>query len=169
MLNPTKIIKKAKTSSRYLWLLNYGLSNKVPFNKPHGFKILEVGDHHVTTFLPYKKANFNHIKGLHACALATLSEFTTGLALLQKLNAKKYRIIMRNLNMTYHYQGKTGATATFEATDEWIEKNILKALEYEDTTSVVCEIKSFDANNNHLATGLIEWQVKEWKKVRTKV
>lgn len=169
MLNPTKIIKKAKSSPKYLWLLNFGLARNIPFNKPHGFKILEIGDDHITTFLPFKKANLNHIKGLHACALATLSEFTTGLTLIQKLNAKKYRIILKNLNLTYHYQGKSGATATFEANEEWIDRYILDPLKYEDSVTVMCQVNSYDTNNNHLCTGMVEWQIKEWKKVRTKV
>ncbi|MCK5104546.1 MAG: DUF4442 domain-containing protein, partial [Cyclobacteriaceae bacterium] len=72
----TKIVKKAQGSSIYLKILNIGLNRMVPFNKPHGFKVVEIGDYHLKTMVPYKKSNFNHIKGIHACALATLSEFT---------------------------------------------------------------------------------------------
>ena len=169
MFNLTRLLKKASKSPTYLKLLNFGLARKIPFNKPHGFKILEVGEDHITTYIPYKKTNFNHIQGLHACALATLSEFTTGLSLLRKLNAKKYRLIMKNMRMEYYYQGKTGATATFTISQEEVETKVLEILNTEETASIVCDISTYDANNNHICTGFIEWQVKDWKKVKTKV
>ena len=150
-------------------VLNFGLNRNVPFNKPHGFKVLEIGDDHLTVYVPYKKANFNHIKGMHACALATLSEFTTGLSLLRKLNAKKYRIILKSLRMEYYYQGKTGVTATYTIDDSWIEEKIIHPLKTEDAVTVMLEIESHDTKNNHISTGFIEWQVKDWQKVRTKL
>ena len=58
-MNITKIVEKAKKSGFYLKALNIGLNRMVPFNKPHGFKIIEIGDHHLKTMVPYKKANFN--------------------------------------------------------------------------------------------------------------
>ena len=82
MLNRDKLIKKAQHSRFYRGVLNRMLDRLIPFNKPHGFKVLAISDHEVTTLIPYKKKNFNHIRGLHATALATLSEFTTGLMLL---------------------------------------------------------------------------------------
>jgi acyl-coenzyme A thioesterase PaaI-like protein len=150
-------------------VLNFGLNRKIPFNKPHGFKILEVGEDHLTTYLPFKKANHNHIRGMHACALATLSEFTTGLSLLRKLNAQKYRIILKSLKMEYYYQGKSGVTANCAIDDAWLEEKILSPLKDNDSTTVMMEIECHDAKSNHISTGFIEWQVKDWEKVRTKV
>jgi len=169
MLNLTTLLNKAKKSPTVLKLLNYGLARKIPFNKPHSFKILEVGEDYLTIFLPYKKANLNHIKGLHACALATLSEFTTGLTLLRTLNVKKYRIILKTLKMEYYYQGKSGATATFSLPEDWVEKRIKEPLELQDATTVMLEVKTHDTKSNHLCTGFIEWQIKSWSKVKTKV
>jgi len=164
-----RLVEKAKTSPIYLRILNIGIKWTVPFNKPHAFAILEVGDHHLKTKVPYKKANFNHIKGIHACALATLSEFTTGFLLLAKLDPKKYRLIMQKLEMEYHYQAKMDAFAYFSLTNEWLQANIIRPLETEEKVTVVCEVKIFDAENNHLSTGHITWQIKSWEKVRTKV
>jgi len=150
-------------------MLNSGLNRKVPFNKPHGFKILESGDDHITIYLPYKKANLNHIKGVHACALATLSEFTTGLSLIRKLDDKKYRIILKSLRMEYYYQGKTGITATYTLDDDWLKEMIINPLKEEESVTVMLEVESHDTKSNHICTGFIEWQVKDWKKVRTKI
>src|SRR5690606_830190 len=89
MLNLPSAVQKAKTSSFYRRLLNVALDRMIPFNKPHRFRIVEIADDRITTVIPYRKRNLNHIKGLHACALATLSEFTTGFLLLSQLDSGK--------------------------------------------------------------------------------
>lgn len=169
MFDPAKIVEKAKTSSLYLKILNWSLNRMIPFNRPHDFTITEIGDYHLKTRIPYKKKNFNHIRGLHACALATISEFTTGFLLITKLDSKKYRLIMQRLEMDYHYQGKTDSFAHFELSESWFEKNVYQPLSSSDATVVVCEVKINDAKGNHLTTGRVHWQVKDWSKVKTKV
>jgi acyl-coenzyme A thioesterase PaaI-like protein len=164
----TKFIERAKHSKFSLWLLNAGLARMIPFNKPHGFKILQIGDFDIKILLPYRRSNLNHISGLHACALATVSEFATGLLLISKLGFDKYRIIMQRLEMDYHYQGKMDATAHFSIPELWIQENIYGPLETNPSVNVVCEIKIFDSQNNHLTTGNVHWQIKEWKRVKTK-
>lgn len=168
-MNINDIVKKAEHSSFYLWLLNAGLNRMIPFNKPHGFKIVEISEGHVKTYVPYKRRNFNHIKGIHACAMATLSEFTTGLVMINKLNAKKYRIIMQKLEMEYHYQAKMAATATFSIDDNWVKREIEEPLASNDSVVINCEVKLHDVKGNHLSTGNIYWQIKPWDKVKTKL
>lgn len=102
-------------------------------------------------------------------ALGTLSEYTTGLALLRQLDAKRYRLIMKSIRMEYYYQGKTAITASFRFSAEDAKSKIMAPLENNDSTIVMCDISCYDAGNNHISTGYIEWQVKDWKKVRTKV
>ena len=168
MLDPQSIIEKAKTSAFYLRVLNFSLKRMIPFNKPHGFKVVEITDSKLKALIPYKKYNFNHIRGLHACALATISEFTTGFLLISRLDATKYRLIMQKLEMNYHYQGQMDAFATFELSDQWLETNIYQPLISSESTVVNCEIKIHDAAGNHLTTGNVYWQIKDWKKVKTK-
>ena len=169
MIDPAKIIEKAKRSSFYLKVLNWSLNGMIPFNKPHGYKVINISDHSLKTFIPYRKRNFNHIRGLHACALATLSEFTTGFFLVSRLDAKKYRLIMQRLEMEYHYQGKMDATAEFFASEEWLSENIYHPLKTMDAVIVPCEVKIHDVKGNHLTTGRVFWQIKNWSKVKTKV
>jgi acyl-coenzyme A thioesterase PaaI-like protein len=169
MIDSAKIIEKAKHSSIYLRLLNWSINRMIPFNKPHGFKITGIDDYHLKTSIPYKNKNLNHIRGLHACALATISEFTTGFLLVSRLDAKKFRLIMQRLEMEYHYQGKMDATAEFSASPEWFEENIYEPLKKQDAVVVPCEVKIHDAQGNHLTTGRVFWQIKNWSKVRTKV
>ncbi len=100
-MNPTKYIEKASQSAFYLWLLNMGLQRAVPFNKPHRFRIQKIEKGKVEIKLPFIRKNQNHIKGLHACSMATLAEYSTGLTLLSCLDPKKYRLIMQKIEMEY--------------------------------------------------------------------
>jgi len=168
-MNITKIVQKAKNSGFYRKILNSGLNRLVPFNKPHGFKVVDIGDHHLKTMVPYKKANLNHIKGIHACALATLSEFTTGFLLLTRLDPNKYRLIMQNLNMEYHYQAKMDTFGTFFISEEWLDELIYRPLESTEKVVVDCEVNIHDKEGNHISTGIVKWQIKSWDQVKTKV
>jgi acyl-coenzyme A thioesterase PaaI-like protein len=164
-----KLFIQAKDSSFYRTLLNWMMNRMIPFNKPHSFEIVDIGEDHLKVKLPYKKRNLNHIKGIHACALATVSEYTSGLMLITKLDPKKYRLIMQRLEMDYHYQGKTHAYATFSVTKDWLNEKVFNALKNNDAVVAVCEVMIHDVNGNHLTTGKVYWQIKDWEKVKTKV
>jgi acyl-coenzyme A thioesterase PaaI-like protein len=168
-MNFEKYIANAKASSFGLWKLNFGLGFMIPFNKPHRIKIKTIEDDKVTTIIPYRKKNFNHIKGIHACGMATAAEFASGFLLLTKLGAKKYRLIMQSLEMEYLYQAKTDIVAEFELSSSWLNENVIGPLEKEDVVMVKCEIKLYDTNRNHVATGFTNWQIKDWAKVKTKL
>lgn len=169
MLEPAQLLEKAKTSRFYRWVLNKVLDRIIPFNQPHGFKILEVGDNYIKTFLPYKRKNKNHIGGLHACALATLSEFTTGALLLTELNPKKYRLILKTLEVNYHYQGKMDAFANFTISPEALQEQVFLPLKTVDSVILPCEISIQDQKGNELTTAKVYWQIKEWSKVKTRI
>ncbi|MBA4146221.1 MAG: DUF4442 domain-containing protein, partial [Cytophaga sp.] len=46
-MNVFSLVQKAKSSGFYLWLLNLAFERMVPFNRPHGFRIAEIGDYHL--------------------------------------------------------------------------------------------------------------------------
>ena len=169
MFNPDVLINKAQRSRFYKWVLNLALNRLIPFNKPHGFKVLEISKQEVKTFIPYKRRNFNHIRGLHATALATLSEFTTGLMLLNVLGTKNYRIILQRLDIEYHYQGKMDAIANFKVTEQWLDENIYQPLTHQDSVTALCSVMIHDIQGNQLTKGTVYWQIKPWEKVKTKV
>jgi hypothetical protein len=168
MFEPAKIIEKAKHSAFWRWVLNQSLYRTVPFNSPHKFQVTEIGDNILRALIPYRRSNFNHIRGLHACALATISEFATGFLLLSRLDMKKYRLIMKRIEMEYHYQGKMDAFAEFRTSDDWFQTEIIKPLLTAEAVVVPCEIKIHDIKGNHLTTGRVFWQIKDWSRVRTK-
>lgn len=168
MLNQNDILHRARTSSFWRAVLNWSLNRMIPFNKPHGFTIREIEDYRIKVLIPYKRRNFNHIKGLHACAMATVSEFTTGFLLVSRLDPRKYRLIMKQLQMEYHYQGKMDAYAGFSISEEWLKENVYSPLTGRDAVEVNCIVKIHDVKGNHLSTGTICWQIKDWSKVKTK-
>jgi len=169
MLNLAKLFERAKSSSFYLWLLNFGLNRKIPFNRPHGFRIVELTNDAIVSKLSFKTRNLNHIHSLHACALATVSEFSTGVFLLSKLDPLKYRLILKELRMEYHFQGKSDSLCHFGLTNTEIEEKIIIPLKSNDSVEITCNPKTFDVQGNHLSTGWVTWQIKDWSKVKTKV
>lgn len=169
MFDPNEVLRKAKHSSLYMRILNWSLDRMIPFNKPHRFRIIAIDDYSIQVRIPYRTRNFNHIRGLHACALATISEFTTGFLLVSRLDQKKYRLIMRRLEMEYHYQGKMDAVASFSFSPEWLQEKIMVPLQSQDAVEVICEVKIHDTAGNHLTTGHVYWQIKDWSRVKTRV
>jgi acyl-coenzyme A thioesterase PaaI-like protein len=168
MLNPAKLIEKAKTSSFYMWVLNRAFSRMVPFNRPHGFRIMEIGDYHIRTKLPYKTLNLNHLKGLHACALATLTEVTCGFIFVTRLDPLQFRIILKKLEVNYLYQGKTDAFGEFRISEEWMNLHVLQPLKSSESVEVIAEVNIVDVKGNQLTNGKAHWQIKDWSKVKTK-
>lgn len=164
-----QMLQKASRSSFYMKLLNMGLWKKIPFNKPHGFRITRILEHGFEITMPYKRNNLNHIKGLHACGLATLSEYVAGITLLRKIGATEYRLIMESLQMKYFYQAKMDVSVQFELDDAWVEEQVKKPLQTQDAVMVDLNVQVYDAQNNHICTGTTRWQVKRWDKVRTNV
>ena len=168
-MNLQTLVEKAGTRSWYRWLLSYQLNHIVPFNAPHSFTIKSVSPSELCVMLPYKKRNLNHVKGIHACALATLAEATSGFLLVINLKPKKYRIILQKLEMEYHYQAKSRVQAHFRLDENWYQSQIQKPLEAEGKVTVLVQLPIHDADGHHVATGTVHWQIKDWKMVRTKL
>ena len=163
-----KIIQNAENSSFGLWWLNFILARLIPFNKPHSIKVIKISKSEIRTSIPYKKRNLNHIKGIHACGLATTAEFASGLLLLYNLGFKEYRLIMKSLHVDYQYQAKLDSTAIFKLSTNELDENILKPLLNDGVVEKVCEIKVVDKEGNLLCVAKTVWQIKSWEKVKTK-
>jgi acyl-coenzyme A thioesterase PaaI-like protein len=161
------LIKKASDYPFYKWLLNRIMAFTVPFNGPHKFKILEISPGKSKILLPYRRSNLNHVKGIHACALATLCEYTIGLTLVSKIGEKEFRIILKNLDLEYHYQAKMDVIASFELNDEMLSEQIILPMQKTDAVFCKFEVSIFDLANNHICTGHTNWQVKKWEKVKS--
>lgn len=164
----TRLIQQSATSKKHLWLLNRVMNHSVKFNKPHGFQVTRITSEYVQTFAPYHKKNFNHVRGIHACAIATAGELAAGLLLMYHFSPTDYRVILSNLQIDYHYQAKKNVTAT--ASIKIDEKNkIVDALGKNGKTiqTVMTEVQDDDQNN--IATVKSTWQIKPWENVQTRV
>lgn len=167
-MNIPALLSKARTSSLSRWWLNLMLPWAIPFNRPHGFKVVPLPSGGITVRIPNWRINRNHINGIHACALATAAEMCSGLSLLEQLDPKKYRLIMRSLHVDYHYQAKQNAMASCNPLAADIEEKVVRPLQGQDAVDYTSTVMVNDGSGNHLATGTVTWQVKEWGKVRTK-
>jgi acyl-coenzyme A thioesterase PaaI-like protein len=160
---------KAETSGFWLLVLNRLLGRVIPFNRPHGFSLVEIGSDYIVASAPYKRGNFNHIKGIHACAIATVAEFSAGFLLLAKLDLKRYRLIMARIEVEYRYQAKQRIFSKCTALQEQIENTIIGPLRHQDQVTVDMVSEISDADGNDIARAVTTWQIKHWDQVRTRL
>lgn len=163
------LLANARGSGPRRWWLNFLLPWVIPFNRPHGFKVVPLKAGGISVRIPYWRINQNHIRGIHACCIATASEMCSGLSVLEQLDPKQYRLIMRSLHVQYHYQAKEAAVATCVPVASEIVERVVKPLVTQDAVDYTSTVETHDASGKHLATATVTWQVKPWEKVRTKV
>lgn len=163
------LLAGAKGSSFGIKKLNIVLQRMIPFNRPHRIRITSVTDDEIKTTMPYRRSNLNHLKGIHACGIATLAEYTSGIYLLQKAKSSGYRLIMKSIHVEYHYQAKSAVHASFGMDAQAFEENVNKPLAKEGVLLDDFIVKVHDSESNHIATATMEWQLKDWKKTKTKV
>lgn len=167
MIGP--LIDKAQKSAYHRWILNRVLWWKIPFNNPHRIEIIKVEEDAITMLLPYRRSNKNHINGMHACALATLCEYISGISLARVIDVKKYRFILQKLEITYKYQAKKQVTARLSIPERWINDEVIIPLQKTGTIVKELNIELFDNAGNLICIGNPVWQIKTWESVKTKI
>lgn len=160
---------RARDSKAWLSLLNMVLGRVIPFNRPHGFAIETIGEEFIRTRSRYRKSNFNHIRGIHACAIATIAEFSAGFLLLTKLDPARYRLIMSNLEVEYVYQAKEDIFSESRFNSERLEAEVVAPLEEQELVTVKMESRVFDTSGHDIALAHTTWQIKKWDTVKTQV
>ncbi len=164
-----KLIDKliANPTPLNLMALDKVLKVGIPFNAPHGFKILEMNAERVRISLPNRTLNHNHIGGIHACAMATVGEFCAGLSLLSCFGISKYRLIMSEMHVTYTFQGRVNLEGICSPT-QIDRESLQKALETEGKYVQTLVTKISDTNGKEVAVVTTTWQLKNWEQVKTK-
>lgn len=160
-----KYLKKYNQSRLLRYWVNWMLWQKIPFNRPHGIWLSYVEEDEVCFELPYKKANLNHIKTLHACALATLAEYTSGFMLFLKLG-KDYRLVMKSIGVEYHLRGTSKAFATYTLSNSEVETYIKSKLINNESIDFESIVEVKNEKSEILCTAKITWQIKAWEKVK---
>jgi acyl-coenzyme A thioesterase PaaI-like protein len=160
---------RARQSKGRLWRLNLLMWIGIPFNAPHRLSIAKLTLEQVQVRIPFRRSNKNHLGSLHACAMATAAEYSSGLVLLQHVSADEYRLIMTKIEVVYHAQGRTAATAHSELASETVKRHILDPLQGgEDAVMFASMAEVHDLQNRHLCTATVHWQIKRWDKVRAR-
>lgn len=164
-----KLLAGARRSRFRLWLLNLLLGRLIPFNRPHGVRIVSLGADQVQTSAPDRRRNHNHLGGIHACCIAAVAEFSSGLLVLSKLNPNRYRLIMARLEIDYHYQAKGTIIAITSLTGDELEQRMLVSTGRRDKEQATLSTEVFDPQKNLVATVRVTWQIKPWARVRTRI
>ena len=163
------LLSRARGSGFWLAVLNFLLGRIIPFNRPHGFDIVELGEERVRTRAAYRRVNHNHIRGIHACAIATVAEFSAGILLLSRLDPARFRLIMSRLEVDYVYQAKMAISAETVLGHDVLQAKVLAPLADQESCAIVMETVIDDAAGNRIATAHTTWQIKRWDRVRTRI
>jgi len=116
----------------------------------------------------YRRRNRNHIAGVHACAIATIGEFSAGVMLLSRLDPTRYRLIMSRLEVEYLYQAKQDIIAETQLEEAELKNEILDPLNEKSTIYKTIETLVTDTSGRKIARLKTKWQIKSWDKVQTK-
>lgn len=161
------ILERSETLPKVV--LNTIFAYAIPFNKPHSFRITELTGENSQVFIPYRRRNFNHVRGVHACALATGAEFASGLLLVKRLDAKKYRLLMKQLQVVYEKQARSDVIAHFSLSQEALHSKILQPLESQEAVEFEANVEVKTQEGEVVCRAAILWHIKSWDTVTTPV
>lgn len=158
-------ISRANKSGLHLWILNRLLLYVIPFNRPHGLKVLRVSPTCVDVSLPFLKKNRNHVGGLHACALATCAEYAAGLVLLYNFPPDRHRLLLKRLDITFEKQARMEVTARCTVTQNELEQ-LSNSIAEDGSAFVSLPVEVRNHNDEIVCRLKVDWQIKRWDMVR---
>jgi len=154
-----RMLVKSETSKFWLWMVNRLFWRVIPFNNSHRPTITSIKPDEAQTKMRLLNANKNHLGGMHACALATLAEYTCGLVYLRRFGAK-YRIIMRQICVEYHVQCRTDALGRYQLAPHELNQ-IAQALDKDGKAEFECTVNLIDEIGQKVCTARVTWQLKD--------
>ncbi len=161
----TNALHRAKAGKP--WRFSRIMQELIPFNRPHRISVLEISPSGCTVDLPHRRRNLNHLGTMHACALATAGEFVSGLNVIEAFELSEYRLIMSHLEVEYHRRPEGGCIAE-SSWSEGVLESLKTELNKEGVVAFSLTSKLTDSVNAHVATTTTKWQVKSWKKIKSK-
>jgi len=139
-----------------------------PFNAPLRARVLLWEPTICRVRVPDRRALHNHLRGTHACALATAGETAAGLLLLRTFPFSRYRLILKDLSITFERQARsTDLLAEADLPREAAE-SVRAGLEAGEAQLVPMETRLSEPGGARLAVVRTTWQVKAWSQVRTR-
>ena len=139
----------------------------IPFNQSHNFQYIELTDNKTLVKLPFIKANKNHLGGIHACAIATLGEYSAGLTLVKKYGNSKYRIVMKDLKVEFDKQAKENLYGEVIPSSDIFQQG---EKELKETSKGLFKLHTKIKNEEDIVIANVytTWQLKNWKQVTFK-
>lgn len=116
--------------------------------------------------IPARRTLRNHLGGMHAGTLATAGETPAGLLILRSFPFGRYRLILKDLRVTYERQARGDVVAQATVTSEVLEKT-REGLLHGDPQLVPVETTLSEPTGERLAVVQTTWQVKPWERVRS--
>lgn len=158
-------LQKAESSAWGLWKLNRLLAMGIPFNRPHRFRVMSVEPSRVCVAAPFRRQNYNHLRGMHACAIATVGELAAGLMLIRHFSDHTYRLILSHLSVEYERQARSQIVSKVVLSTEQLEA-ARTALSAEGVFTIEMTSDILDASDMLVARVQTRWQLKQWALVR---
>ena len=116
--------------------------------------------------VPNRRPLHNHLGGIHACALATAGETAAGLMLLRSFPLSRYRLILKDLSISFERQARSDLVAAATQTHaDWAR--VQAGLDGGEAQLVPLETRISEPSGERLAVVRTTWQVKAWDQVRT--
>jgi hypothetical protein len=137
----------------------------IPFNKPHGISFKKLTSYESLMLMKNKRINHNHLGGIHACAIATLGEFSAGILLCKNFEMSSFRVIMKEINVTYSSQGRKDILSSAEI-DSVLVEDLKKRIVLDSQADVELISNITDITGKEIAIVKTTWQLKSWKEVR---
>jgi acyl-coenzyme A thioesterase PaaI-like protein len=154
----------AREDALGLTILDSVLTFMIPFNSAHKIKLKTFKKDCIETTLPYVRANHNHLKTIHACAMATIGEYTAGLLLLKNLGLGQYRYILSHLEVKYHRQAKCELRGKAELSQDALTQ-LKTNIQIGSKADIQLVTQLFNPQGECVSEIFSTWQVKEWTKV----
>ncbi|MDA0728721.1 MAG: YiiD C-terminal domain-containing protein [Bacteroidetes bacterium] len=152
-----KQIEAAK-SGRVTWISRL-LQEVIPFNRPHRLRVVSLSDHSCTIALPFRRRNKNHLGTMHACAIATASEYAAGMCVLATLGVGGFRLIMSDLHVTYVRRGEMDCQATASFPEE-VKQDMIRGLDLDGKAQFDMVSEVSDAKGQPVARAVVTWHIK---------
>lgn len=117
--------------------------------------------------VPNRRPLHNHLRGVHACAIATAGESAAGLMLLRTFPFSRYRLIMKDLSVAYERQARTDLVSESVQADADVAR-VQAGLDRGEAQLVPLVTRITEPSGELLAVVRTTWQVKAWTQVRSR-
>ena len=141
-----KILKSTKLGR---WLFSFLIGIFVPYSGSISPQVIEIEKGKSTIRLKEKWFVRNHLKSVHAIALANLGELASGLAMLSALPPNS-RGIVRSINIEYLKKARGVLTSKGSANPPQVLTENIEQIAHADI---------FDSSNELVAVLKVNWQV----------